>query len=178
VNFDPKYLIRWGIPGWILLMTLIPYFVVIYYDSLPTIISEKNVLALGAAITLIGIPLGYFLNQMHHLLGWVANGKWDNYFSEEIIVDDFLCDKDNEGYKERYRYLLAKKHEVGSVYASFILSALVILITNIYESSKECFDWLYFFVTVLLIVAWYFLRSYSSRNIDKYFEHLKRKATS
>lgn len=177
MNFDTKYLIRWGVPGWILLITLIPYFVVIYYDSLPTIISEKNVLALGAAITLIGIPLGYFLNQMHHLLGWVILGEWDNYFSEEIKVEDFLCGKENEGYKERYRYLLAKKHEVGSVFASFILSALVILITNICEGSKEFFNWFYFVLTVLLTLAWYFLRIYSSRNIDRYFEHLKRKAT-
>lgn len=177
MNFDTKYLIRWGIPGWILLLTLMPYFVVILYETLPKEISDKNVLALGAAITLSGVPLGYFFNQIHHLFGWVVKENWDNYFDEEVIVDEFLCKDANKGYQDRYRYLLTKKHEVGSVYVSFIVSTLVIMISNFYFGSKGSFGWVYFVLVFAFAVSWHFLRAYASRNIDKYFAHLKIKAS-
>ncbi|KMY32387.1 hypothetical protein ACZ11_09670 [Lysinibacillus xylanilyticus] len=106
MNFDTKYLIRWGIPGWIFLMTVLPYLFFVFNDDVLKSLGKVNDLALGAAITLIGIPLGYFFNQLHHFTFWVTNKKnWGSYFEKEVILDMYLSKTENEGYKERYRYL-------------------------------------------------------------------------
>ena len=175
MNFDTKYLIRWGIPGWLFLMALGPYVIWEYGEYLTDTISNKNLLVLGTFVTLGGVPLGYFFNQIHHLFGWVLprmfkNG-WEDYFKDEIKVDNLLAKEKNEHYRERYRYLLAKKHEVGSVLSSFVGAFIIVLLDTI-KPVLSSFEMLYLLILALLIIAWSFLRNYASANIDKYFDEL------
>lgn len=175
MNFDTKYLIRWGIPGWLFLIAIGPYILWGYSDLLTDTISNKNLIVLGTFVTLAGVPLGYFFNQIHHLIGWVLirkpKGGWNKYFEEEIEVDNLLAKENNEHYRERYRYLLTKKHEVGGVLWSFIFAFMIVFLDSLapYLSS---FEITYLIILGLLILAWSFLRGYASANIDKYFEEL------
>lgn len=175
MNFETKYLIRWGIPGWLFLIAIAPFVIWEYGEYLSSTISNKNLLVLGTFVTLAGVPLGYFFNQIHHLIGWVLYRKpkngWDKYFQQEIEVDNLLAKEKNEHYRERYRYLLAKKHEVGSVLSSFIFAFVIVLLGSI-KPQISSLDITYLIILALFILGWVFLRNYASANIDKYFEEL------
>lgn len=182
MNFETKYLIRWGIPGWIMVMVLLPYYIVAYYDFLnDTLLSSiTDILALGAVLTVLGVPLGYLLNQIHHSIFWVCHRKkndgWDKYFKEEIDIDEYF-DKDEkfQAKRDRYRYLLSKKHEVGGVSISLILSGSVIVLTNLF-GNNHLWSWIYFIVVLILSILFWQNRNYSNKNIDKYHDYYLRKS--
>ncbi|RHW38715.1 hypothetical protein D1B33_07530 [Lysinibacillus yapensis] len=173
MNFDTKYLIRWGIPGWTTVLTLFPYFFFTFLDNFKGLfdLSAVDILTLGAALAFLGVPLGYVLNQVHHSIFWVIPKirykNWDAYFKEEIKVDENHLSK-NDFKKERYRYLLSKKHEIGGVMSSFYASSFAILMTNIFHGSTM-WSWVYFIIVSALTVIFTLSRNYSSRNVEYYF---------
>lgn len=179
MNFETKYLIRWGIPGWIMIMNLLPYFIVIYLKPLTALLTTTTpsyIITLGAVLTGLGVPLGYLLNQIHHSLTWVLpkliKKEWDSYFDEEIKVDNYI---DNHPHapekKDRYRYLLSRKHELGGFTVSLGISTGVIGLTNILGHYHHAWCWWYFVIETVLFVIIYMSRQYSSRNIEKYHTH-------
>ncbi|MBG9756067.1 hypothetical protein J2B92_12345 [Lysinibacillus sphaericus] len=175
MNFDTKYLIRWGIPGWIFTLTILPYLTVMYSDFLPQEFIEKNIFVVGASVTLIGVPVGYFLNQVQFLITWVIpksfDNSWGTYFDSEFKVNSRF--KENQEFKERYRFLLAKKHEVGSILSGFGLSTLIIFLINIFHLTFEIFNWVYFFIVLLLFGGWIWLFIYASKNILHYSKKIE-----
>ncbi len=184
VNFDTKYLIRWGIPGWIMIMILGPYLVLFYEDIRGILIKENVLLGMAAALTAIGVPLGYILGQLHHSIMWVIvefsfkkeHDNWSKYFEKELKLDKlFSEDKYGAKYQERYRYLLSKKHELGGASVGLIISCIVILILNV-SDHLNLLKWLYFtgvfWIMFFLVVS----RCYSSKNIDIFFNHCIEKS--
>lgn len=173
MNFDTKYLIRWGIPGWIMVLTLFPYLFFTYLDHFKSIfkLSAVDILTIGATLTFLGVPLGYVLNQVHHSLLWVIpkwwNVDWDNYFQEEIDVDEKHLSVSKFKH-ERYRYLLSKKHEIGGVAVSMCIAWLTILLIN-YFHNNEFWSWIYFGIVTVLTILTIFSRNYSSKNVEYYF---------
>lgn len=180
MNFDTKYLIRWGIPGWILLMILGPFIYFQFQMEINEILKDNNTLALGAFLTVIGVPLGYILNQIHHSLFWVIRRfkfslkqeKWNDYFKQEIQVDEmFFFDDKGLRKKERYQYLLSRKHELGGVTVSLGICCFVQLIVNIQTSTMGGWSLIYLIVSFILFLIIAISRWYSSKNIDNYFEY-------
>lgn len=173
MNFDTKYLIRWAIPGWVFLILMIFYFSIMNEGLLIENLKGTLILGLSASIALLGIPLGYLLNQLHHFLFWVCNSKnWVKYFEEEFGVDKLLTKESNKELRERYRYLLAKKHEVGSVFMSFLIAFILVVIFN-----SSLFQWdklstIYCLINLGAVCIWFFLRKYSSKNIDYHYKQL------
>ncbi|WP_107950928.1 hypothetical protein [Lysinibacillus parviboronicapiens] len=175
MNFEPKYLIRWGIPGWIFTLTIVPFLTVVFSESLPQEFIEKNIFVVGTTVALIGVPVGYFLNQLQFLITWVIpkafNKSWETYFDNEYKINSRF--KDNQEYKDRYRYLLAKKHEVGSILSGFGLSTMIIFMINLVQFSSEVFNWIYFLIVLLLFGAWGCLFLYASQNILHYSKKIE-----
>jgi hypothetical protein len=185
MNFDTKHLVRWGIPGWIMVMVLVPYFY-FSFEELQKISSSVNFVVVGALLTVTGVPLGYLLNQIHHSLFWVLprrmflsrieyfmkKGSWNQYFIDEINMDDlfFFNDIGNKK-KERYQYLLSRKHELGGVTVSLGISALIILFVNFIIRIHVVWSWIYFVVVFLLCLIIWNSRNYTSSNIQTYYEH-------
>lgn len=173
MNFDTKYLIRWAIPGWVFLISIILYFSIMKEGLLIENLKGTLILGLSASIALLGIPLGYLLNQLHHFLFWVCNPKnWAKYFEEEFEVDKLLTKESNKELRERYRYLLAKKHEVGSVFMSFSIAFVLTIICNF-----TIFEWnpgaiIYSSIIGSATSIWFFLRRYASKNIDYHYRQL------
>jgi hypothetical protein len=184
LNFEPKYLIRWGIPGWLMVMNLLPYFIVIYFKPLTKHVSSaSDLLAIGAVLTVLGVPLGYLLNQIHHSLFWVFpklyKQEWDEYFQQELKIDGYFNQGDTRKEdKERYRYLLSRKHELGGICVSFGISSIVLLLTNIFGKHNHLWSWIYFGVVLLLLAVMILSRQYSSRNIETYHDDYLSKAPS
>ncbi|MEK8196246.1 hypothetical protein [Lysinibacillus sp. FSL M8-0134] len=182
MNFDTKYLIRWGIPGWIMIMALFPYLFVTFIDGFKEIfkLSAVDILTIGATLTFLGVPLGYVLNQVHHSLFWVLPSlykrEWKIYFKQEVSADEKHLSID-EFKKERYRYLLSKKHELGGVAVSLFISWAVILIMNI-SINNLLWSWIYFGIVTALTILVILSRNYSSRNVHYYFYDYLLKETN
>jgi O-antigen/teichoic acid export membrane protein len=198
MNFDTKYLVRWGIPGWILIMILGPFIFFHYQEDVLEIVKTINPLALGAFLTILGVPLGYLLNQIHHSLFWVfrlfkfstkikRQDGWYDYFNKEIQVDNLFYNANtseeieiSKMKRERYRYLLSRKHELGGLMVSLFIATLVIIGIIIFKGyvreSWSLWSWIYFIVTFILFGLISLSRWYSSKNIDKYFEELLKEA--
>jgi hypothetical protein len=185
MNFDTKHLVRWGIPGWVMIMVLGPYFY-FGYEGFLEITSSINLVAVGAFLTVTGVPLGYILNQIHHSLFWVLprrkifnkikflkrKGTWNQYFINEINLDEIFFIKDiGDKKKERYQYLLSRKHELGGVTVSLGTAALIILLMNFIYFKAYWWSWIYFFVVLILCLIIWNSRNYTSRNIEIYYEH-------
>lgn len=175
MNFDTKYLIRWGIPGWIFILIMSLYFFFFADDKAITEFTNKNVFFVGITFALIGVPLGYIFNQLHMYFDWVERTDWDDFFKHEISIDEYFVKE--KGYPERYRYLLAKKHEVGSVLVSFGLSTIIILVINIVQEQYLELKWLYLFIVFILSIIWWRLRCYAAMNALAHYEHLKAEAS-
>ncbi|UKS64697.1 hypothetical protein [Rossellomorea marisflavi] len=206
MNFDTKYLVRWGIPGWVLMILLVPYLCIFTEFSIDGIQKgSNNLVAIVAFLTLIGVPIGYMMNQIHHALTWVfvrhkyirkplnciaslfkrdkkgdkeKEGKenWEEFFQKELEIDEFLHKKNREYLRERYRYLLSKKHELGGLTVSlFLVNAVIGFIIWRFHYFKE-WSWWYFSITSVLFCLTWMSRQYSSRNIDRYFEEYHKRA--
>ncbi|MEW4325876.1 hypothetical protein Q0N12_04280 [Rossellomorea marisflavi] len=180
MNFDTKYLIRWGIPGWILIMILGPFIYFNYETEIITLSKNINVLALGAFLTIIGVPLGYLLNQLHHSVTWVVikrKKEWDEYFDDEFLLDEYFHQSDKTlRSKERYRYLLSRKHELGGVTASLFVTNLFILMAKFFLNVTSVWSSIYFLFTLVLLILIWISRNYSSRNIEVYYNKYLKKA--
>lgn len=176
MNFDTKHLVRWGIPGWILIIAIGPFIFFNYQNEIVSIIDTVHLLAIGAFLTIIGVPLGYLLNQIHHALFWVLFNKQykDNreYFRHEILIDTlFMQGEKGKFMHERYRYLLSRKHELGGLTVSLGLSSLIILVIKINESVNKTWSWVYFLIIFILFLLIWKSRDYSSENLDEYFDY-------
>lgn len=190
MNFDTKHLVRWGIPGWILIMILGPFIFFQFQNEIGEIIKANNALALGAFLTIIGVPLGYLLNQIHHSLFWVIRkfrvsreikrqNEWYKYFRQEIMVDKlFFKDEIGQRKKERYQYLLNRKHELGGVTVSLGIVCLVQIAVIIFKKTIQEWSLIYFFISFSLFLIIAISRWYSSKNIDKYFEQYVKESES
>ncbi|MEI5909590.1 hypothetical protein WAK64_21440 [Bacillus spongiae] len=178
MNIDTKYLVRWGIPGWILIMITGPFIFFEFKDEIVKLSQEVNFIALGAFLTAIGVPLGYLLNQVHHSLSWVIPKyrEWDKYFDKEIAVDEYFFKNEiGKMQKERYRYLLSRKHELGGLKVSLLFSLIIILIVSILTK----FNWwevLYFITVFIFYLLIHYSSKYSSMNVEKYFSYYLTKS--
>ncbi|KAA0563658.1 hypothetical protein F0342_12695 [Bacillus sp. CH30_1T] len=198
MNFDTKYLVRWGIPGWILIMILGPFTFFQFREDVLEILKAVNALALGAFLTVLGVPLGYMLNQIHHSLFWVVRlfkfsseikrqDGWYDYFKKEIQLDKHFYNATtsekieiSKMKQERYRYLLSRKHELGGLMVSLFIATLVILgiilLKGLVRDWWSIWSWIYLGVTSILLVLITMSRWYSSKNIDMYFKELLKEA--
>ncbi|MED4126325.1 hypothetical protein P4641_20475 [Halalkalibacterium halodurans] len=80
INFESKYLIRLGIPGWIMMLVMAFNYIVIndkYID-----LSEINIANL-AGLTIIflgvGIPIGQLIYQIYFLFLWIYRNLLDRF---------------------------------------------------------------------------------------------------
>jgi hypothetical protein len=180
MNFDTKHLVRWGIPGWIMIMVIVPFFY-FNFDEIRKLFLTINLLAVGAFLTVTGVPLGYLLNQIHHSLFWVIpklfTKGWKKYFIQEIRLDEIFIESGTKGEKmqQRYSYLLSRKHELGGVSVSLGLCFITLLIYNLLNRDNENWCWIYLIVVFILFVIILISRNYSSRNIDQYFKYYLKK---
>ncbi|WP_045522740.1 hypothetical protein [Neobacillus niacini] len=92
MNFETKYLIRWGIPGWVFTTwILIAAFSVI--DPLTDmLINEMNFIKIfGLLVTSlsIGVPVGYLFHQLYFSWEWISKERFF-FFFKRIPSKKFL----------------------------------------------------------------------------------------
>ncbi len=161
VNVETKYLIRWGIPGWvfILLLSLMTYLVFHPQISLKEV-NLVDVLGLLVSAGFVGVPIGYLFHQLYFSYnwlgknrifdaavklvddqtkikgpGWGMNGHIDYYKFEHIWQKELLkiADDKRNYLAERYRHLLTTIHGLGALWVSLASSLGINLIISIYH---------------------------------------------
>lgn len=172
MNIDTRYLIRWGVPGWIFILT-VGFYYLLFVDSknnrLSDLITDNatNLLSAAAFVLIIGIPIGYILNQIHHVWIWVWKVNHEEYFDYEMkLFQIFICHKNGEQIRERYKYLLTRVHELGGIVVALVISFLFIL-----PHAIRNFSFCVLVFIVAMIVVWLFIkgsRDYYSKNLDSF----------
>ncbi|PEF40865.1 hypothetical protein CON84_02505 [Bacillus sp. AFS094228] len=177
MKFESKYLIRWGIPGWVLIFWF--FYEVIFLKEINPL--ESNLLQLTKGLTLlfslaaIGVPLGYLMHQIYFFVFWVLNktrdfdeiaskignnfpkqdgwgkSKKEDYYQLEYVWHSVLINQNEETRKYlegRYRHLLSTIHSLGSLFVSSALS-IIITVTIALTNPIE-FPFNYYFWTGLI----------------------------
>lgn len=81
MNFETKYLIRWGIPGWLLLFSCFICIVIIKDYSIIEIFKQagtKNSIGLMITLAGLGVPIGYMLHHVNFDLAWITKSRLTN----------------------------------------------------------------------------------------------------
>lgn len=155
MNFESKYLIRWGIPGWVLIFWM--FYQLLFLKGMNPL--ESNLLDITKGFTLlisltaIGVPLGYLVHQIYFLIVWVTNkarnfdeiatkigenfpkhDEWnqdknEDYFQFEYVWHSMLLEQEDEAKRAyiegRYRHLLSTTHSLGALFVSSFISLLI-----------------------------------------------------
>ncbi|MGM0861429.1 MAG: hypothetical protein ACQEWH_12040 [Bacillota bacterium] len=179
MKFETKYLIRWGIPFWILIFWL--FYEILFFKGINPLdtkmVDLKTGLTLLLSLTAIGVPVGYLLHQIYFGSSWVINSnknyvkiareipnfprpdgwgqnKNEDYFHFEYVWHAMLInrDADTRTYLEgRYRNLLGSIHALGALFVSSMLSLLMTAIIIFTHLSDFGYN-VYFWVGLILQV--------------------------
>lgn len=170
MNFETKHIIRWGIPGWVFIISLISYFI---FSTPGLLINLKikyglTILSLSAILAGIGVPIGYLIHQISMFFGFVIRHKWEKYFKEEYELDSKIIGNDNgEKIRERYRHLISRVHELRALKYSNGLSMLTILVI-LYLYSNTLDGLIIFVINFVFVIIVHVNQKYFEANL-KFF---------
>lgn len=176
MNFDVKYLIRWGIPGWIYLVSVLSYLLTVDQGILNFFKDSKGStsLALIALITALGVPIGYLIHQVSMLFGFVF---WNNrkvYFKQEFELDKKLFEMQNgDKFRGRYVHLLTRVHELRALMFGHLLTCINILVLLMEYEANKAF-WIVLGINLFLIVITFLNQKYFSDNLSHYKKEIKK----
>ncbi|PEY76286.1 hypothetical protein [Bacillus thuringiensis] len=93
MKFESKYLIRWGIPGWVFTTWLLIAGFGTIEPLTDMIVKEANFLKVfGLLITLlsISVPIGYLFHQLYFSWEWISKEKVCYFFKRPEAAKKFL----------------------------------------------------------------------------------------
>lgn len=194
MNFETKYLIRWGIPGWVFIFWLFFYFSFTQNDYSEFI---KNV-PLLISLIVAGVPLGYLIYQVYFVCFWsfrtkdslnrfrtelgdkfstdanfgklYENRNKDYYYLEHVWYSMLLeQDEGVRAYLEgRYRHLLSTIHGVGTLFVSTTGSLMLIfflLVRSLITGEEPLLFYIGIVMQSIILVAASFNYRYFSDNL-------------
>jgi hypothetical protein len=97
VNFETRYLIRWGIPGWIFLLWLSIYLSIVYFNEFDSILQKLELdiskfLGVIVSLAFFGVPIGYLLQQIYFFYHWLRRNE-RSFDKSLAMVKDFTPPK-------------------------------------------------------------------------------------
>ncbi|SNT42472.1 hypothetical protein SAMN05444672_12248 [Bacillus sp. OK838] len=87
MNFETKYLIRWGIPGWIFIVGILPIMFLsgVFNSKLFGEFKAFHFITLIISLITIGIPIGYIFQRSFFMSAWIRKGKKVHELEMEVI---------------------------------------------------------------------------------------------
>ncbi|MCP3026864.1 hypothetical protein [Halobacillus sp. A5] len=189
MKFESQYLIKWGMPGWVFMLLVLP---VLYLGGTidSTGIQNMHTISAAFALTLIGIVVGYIIYQIYFVLSWIYQPpekrninkiieivqhkgiEVPKNWNERFFLIEYLWHanvKELEEYKmiyysNRYSYLLTRKHEIGALLTSFGLCIVPVSVELISAPSLLLFG-IFLFTCVM---SWVLFKTfnYYSTNVE------------
>ncbi|MES9771751.1 hypothetical protein ABWK50_12160 [Priestia megaterium] len=95
LNFETKYLIRWGIPGWVFIV--FSYISILIYERENAFIKDFTVTQLlGILISLgfVGVVIGYLMHQIYFSIKWIYSKQSSKILKQ---ITDLVTDKTKLG---------------------------------------------------------------------------------
>ncbi|WRM41469.1 hypothetical protein U0L96_08615 [Bacillus velezensis] len=163
MSFETKYLIRWGIPGWMLIFWIGAYFVLTETDYISAHLKFsglEKLIGVFISLSIFGVVIGYIIHHLYFVANWIFNknrifdnaikqvenfpkpDNWEDnnkkdYFYFEVLWHENLLkikEEDKRNYiVGRYRYLLSTIHALGTVFVSHFLAVLFTVIATLYK---------------------------------------------
>jgi hypothetical protein len=135
MNFEPKYWIRWGIPGWMFLAILLSYFIILDYGAVKTLIFSKDAPTIFSSITLFigaGIIIGNLIHQISLSFGFIIWINKNKYFKNEYEMDlKIIKNQFGKEIQRIYSYRLGNVHALRALSTSLSLSLLILVIFSL-----------------------------------------------
>jgi hypothetical protein len=177
MNFDARHVIRWGIPGWVFLLSILLY---IFFDIPKYLVDLKgkdglSIIGLGAILAGSGVPIGYLIHQISMLFGFIVRTKRNKYFKEEFEMDKlFFTNPTGDKMRIRYVHLLTRVHELRALKYSLLLSLFVILILGVYQKHINTYFYISMAINFTLLVIVHFNQKYFNDNFNYYKKQVKQ----
>lgn len=163
MNFDTKYLIRWGIPGWMFIFWLFLYFLFADYSFINKFLEVNRfdkLIGIFISLSVSGVVIGYIIHHLYFFINWITVNKrgfdptvkmldgfqkprnWGknnkkDYFYLESVWHRELLNIENESIRnyivERYRYLLSTIHGLGTIVCSHFFILILTLSLAIHK---------------------------------------------
>jgi hypothetical protein len=191
-------IIRWGIPGWILMSWLL----ILYTFTHPSDVLEflntsaAKSLSFTAILASIGVPLGYIIHELYFSFFWTlpeievkkitskVNNfpfpeTWDKlndkekYYFIEFIWDKYInyLDEGNRNeIKSRYRDRLTLIHSLGTLFFSMILTLILSASSVLFFEGLEL-NLLTSVILLIQLAVTFFIKhnyNYHSENLKNY----------
>ncbi|MGX9135948.1 BA5345 family protein [Rummeliibacillus sp. JY-2-4R] len=186
MKFETKYLIRWGIPGWVLIFWM--FYEYLFLKGINPLDSKMvditKGLTLLLSLTAVGVPIGYLLHQLYFGSAWVWNKKrkfaddfakelgdklpkqqgWgtdknEDYFQIEYVWHSVLINQTPEtrAYIEaRYRHLLGTIHALGALFVSSMVATIISVIIIFTHLSGFPYNAYFWMGIVLQLLIFFF----------------------
>ncbi|WHY08280.1 hypothetical protein QNK06_15200 [Bacillus subtilis] len=130
VNFESKYLVRWGLPGWVFMIFITLLYLINKPEYIPQILKYKGFSLVGftALAAALGIILGHIIHQISLFFWFVIpeyrKRKWLVYFDKEFKIDKRIVEEEElgKGIKNIYSYRLGQLHARRGLLTSLMLS--------------------------------------------------------
>lgn len=174
MNFETKYILRYGIPGWIYILFVTSYLIII--DS-PIVINyilngeSLSLIGFGAILAGVGVPIGYLIHLISLCFSWIKIKDWDTYFNKELELDRDIINLENgDKLRERYRYLLSQVHGLKALLTSLSL-VLITTIILMLTYKFECYVLILIGIVIFLIWVVNKNREYYQSNLDHFLNN-------
>ncbi|WP_316572141.1 hypothetical protein [Neobacillus sp. YIM B06451] len=189
MKYETKYLIRWGIPGWVFLLSILILYGTYnnkFFSAFTT--DPVKLISFVVAVASIGVPVGYIFHQIYFGRFWVMSKKKgiemiiqhiDGYkrkYREKDVDEEYfyleylwqselsLLGKDHRDYiAERYRHLLSTTHSLGvltvSLSCSFLVNLFALKEMNIFWGDKIFFGAIIFLLIIINLLNYWYYSS-------------------
>lgn len=197
MSFETKYLIRWGIPGWILIIFVGGLLLLenkVYFEN----ITSSTSTSIGLLVTLgfFGVPIGYLMHQIYFSWHWVIKRKrifddsvklvndsskiitpyWNKNDEEDYFQFEFIWHKEllklerskRDYISERYRHLLSTIHGLGALIVALGLSFTFGLVWGYFNKDLNSLLLFYLVITGFLTFACIKGFNYYSSNLNHF----------
>ncbi|MCY9443336.1 hypothetical protein MOF48_15910 [Bacillus spizizenii] len=198
MSFETKYLIRWGIPGWMFLFWIVLNLLIqnhnlvinkINFDQL------SKIIGILISFGVVGVVIGYVFHQLYFLLLWILNKDIDitvnmvrnypkprnwgknqsnDYFHLEYTWHKQLLKVNDEArayITDRYRYLLSTVHGHGTMLISQFISSAVTMLPGYIKYGFHVwlhFEALLYIIQILISVVFIFSFNYYTKNLRSF----------
>ncbi|WP_368652380.1 hypothetical protein AB4Y30_11515 [Ornithinibacillus sp. 4-3] len=168
MNFDTKHILKWGIPGWYLIINIVvAVSSLIGYEW----ITDSGYLTPSIIITLAGVPLGYVIYQPYF---FVSTLMYENKGNQWNILLFKMSDETKRLFlSNRYGYFLNNIHGYGSLISAVIISLIyLIVLAFIHEFNTEIFMLIIMNIVLVVIVSFNF--KHYQKNFENFINQIIR----
>lgn len=189
--------IRWGIPGWILLAWLLALYSVTHYEQVFIFLRDEAIksLSITAIFASIGVPIGYLIHEFYFSITWTSRNLNENldriiskienfpypkdwremndkekYYFIEFLWDKYVHQLENEGH----RSALIERYRDRLTLIHSLGTLVISMVFTIIATITMCFFYIGFpFIAIVILIFQIVIVFFVYKNFKYHSDHLK-----